>query len=168
MIAINEIKLVDVNSLKGHPKNPNMHTDEQIDHLAKQYAYQGIRTPIIVSKLSGYIVAGHGRMLAAKRANIGRVPVSFQDFKDTDQEFAFMVADNAVSDWAVLDKSLINAEIATLGPDFDLDMLGIEDFKLDPAENATEDEANSSSTSTTFATCPECGYNFEVVKEENE
>lgn len=131
-------KLVDPKTLKDNPKNRNKHGQDQIERLAELYAYQGVRHPIVVSNLTGFIVAGHGRKLAAIRAGIKEMPVVFQDFESLDQEYAFIQSDNAVSLWAELDLSAINADIQDLGPDFDINMLGIQDFTLDVAEKEFE------------------------------
>ena len=58
-------ELVDVIKLVEHPSNPNQHDDRQINLLARIIKAQGWRNPITVSKRSGYIVAGHGRLAAA-------------------------------------------------------------------------------------------------------
>lgn len=127
-------ELIDPKKLKNHPKNRNKHGQDQIDRLAEMYKYHGLRHPIIVSKISGHIVAGHGRKLAAIRAGVKEVPVVYQDFKDGEAEYAFLQADNAIALWAELDLSGINEDLADLGPDFDINMLGIQDFTLDVAE----------------------------------
>lgn len=138
-----KIAWVEVSSLKPHPKNPNKHTDDQIERLAKLMRYQGFRSPIVVSNLSGYIVAGHGRLLAAKKLKLEKVPVSFQDFSDHEQEYAHMTADNAIAEWATLDLGNINEELESLGPDFDLDFLGIKDFELEPADKYADKDADA-------------------------
>lgn len=131
-------ELVPVRDLKPHPKNPNKHPAEQIERLAKILQYQGWRKPITVSNLSGCITAGHGRLLAAKLLGEKTVPVDYQDYKDTDQELADLSADNSIAAWAEIDMGMINAMIPDLGPDFDLELLGFEDLKLDPSELGNE------------------------------
>ena len=126
--------LVPIKQLKKHPKNPNKHPFPQIERLSQLFEYHGIRHPIIVSKLTGHIVAGHGRLEAMKLAKMDKVPVNWQDFDDVDAEYAFLVADNGISDWADMDLSMINDAVTELGPEFDIDMLGLEDFTLDLAE----------------------------------
>jgi hypothetical protein len=134
------IEHVATKSLKAHPKNPNRHSAEQIDRLAQLIQYQGWRLPILVSKQSGYIVSGHGRWAAAKKLKLKEVPVIYQDFMDSDQEYAFLVSDNAIASWSALDLSQINVGLQDLGPDFDLNFLGIKDFKLDfDPEQSDED-----------------------------
>lgn len=127
-------KLVNPKDLFDHPKNRNNHDEEQVSRLAKLYSFHGIRHPIIVSKRSNYIVAGHGRKLAAIEANVEKFPVVYQDFESDEAEYAFIQADNAIASWAELDLAGINEDLADLGPDFDIDVLGIKDFTLDVAE----------------------------------
>ena len=62
--SYNEIR--DIVNLTAHPKNPNTHNDEQIRLLSEIIRHQGWRNPIVVSSRSGFIVAGHGRLLAAE------------------------------------------------------------------------------------------------------
>lgn len=131
-------ELINPSKLKNHPKNRNKHGQDQIERLAELYKYHGIRHPIIVSKLSKCIVAGHGRKLAAIRAGIKEMPVVYQDFESSESEYAFIQADNAIALWAELDMSGINSDIGDLGPDFDINMLGIQDFTLDVAEKDFE------------------------------
>ena len=135
-------ELVSIKELKPHPKNPNAHSDEQIARLGKILAYQGFRSPIVVSRNSGFIVAGHGRLLAAKEIGFKEVPVTYQDFADEDQEYAHLVADNAISEWSNLDLSQINLEVPSLGPDFDIDFLGIKDFEIEPADKYEDKDAD--------------------------
>lgn len=133
-----DIKLVKITELKSHPKNPNKHSQEQIDRLAKIIEYQGFRQPIVVSNLSGFIISGHGRLMAAKKLGYTEVPVIYEDFKDSDQEYAHLVADNAINQWAELEFSEINLELESLGPDLDIEMLGLKDFLLEPQEKFIE------------------------------
>lgn len=131
-------QLKDPFSLKNHPRNRNMHGEDQIERLSELYKYHGIRHPIIVSTLSNCIVAGHGRKLAAIRAGIKEMPVVFQDFDSSEAEYAFLQADNAIAAWSELDLKGINTDLADLGPDFDINMLGIQGFTLDVAEKTFE------------------------------
>ena len=131
-------ELLDPKKLKNHPKNRNKHGNDQIERLSELYKYHGIRHPIIVSNLSKCIVAGHGRKLAAIRAGIAEMPVVYQDFESSESEYAFIQADNAIALWAELDLTGINSDLADLGPDFDINMLGIQDFTLDMSDKEFE------------------------------
>lgn len=127
-------KLVPVSELKQHPKNRNAHPKDQVERLAKILKYQGWRYPIKVSKQSGFITSGHGRLEAAIENGWPEVPVNYQDYENETQEYADLQADNAIASWSDLDLSKINTDLSDLGPDFDLDMLGIKDFVLEPAD----------------------------------
>lgn len=127
-------KLVPVGELRCHPKNRNKHPEEQVDRLAKILKYQGWRYPIKVSNRSGYITSGHGRLEAAGLNEWSEVPVNFQDYESDEQEYADVQADNAIASWAELDLAALNADLADLGPDFDIDLLGIRDFVIEPAD----------------------------------
>ena len=130
-IACAYSELKDPSLLLPSSKNPNVHSEAQIERLAKLIEYYGFRHPIVVSKNSGFIVAGHGRWMAATKLGLSEVPVDYQEFDTPDAEYSFMVADNAVALWSELDLASINAEMINLGPDFDVDLFGIEDFKID-------------------------------------
>jgi hypothetical protein len=133
-IQAKEIQLVDIDSLVLNPKNNNKHPKEQIDRLAKLIQYQGFRNPVIVSKRTGFVLAGHGRIEAAKLAGLKEVPAMFQDFENEAQEYAYLTSDNAIASWAELDLSAVNTEMLDLGPDFDIDLLGIKDFVIEPMD----------------------------------
>lgn len=131
-----EISIVDINSLVLNPKNNNIHPEEQIERLAKLIQYNGFRNPVIVSKRSGFVVSGHGRIAAARKLDINQIPVMYQDFDNEAQEYAYLTSDNAIASWAKLDLSAINSEMLELGPDFDVDMFGIKDFIIEPMEGS--------------------------------
>ncbi len=124
-------KLVPIGDLKPHPRNRNTHPSDQINRLAAVIEYQGFRHPIIVSRLSNFIVAGHGRLAAAQCLNLKEVPVSYQEFESEEQEYAFLISDNAVALWAELDLEGINTDLGDLGENFDINLLGIKNFTVD-------------------------------------
>jgi len=107
-------ELQDPDKLIGHPKNPNEHSEEQIRLLAKIIDHQGFRNPIVVSKRSGFIVAGHARLKAALSLQLKEVPVDLQDFESEADEYAHLVADNKIAELADADNTLIAELIAEL------------------------------------------------------
>ena len=90
-------KLVPISELKPNPKNRNAHPQDQIERLAKILKYQGWRYPIKVSKRSGYITSGHGRLAAALLNAWDTVPVNYQDYESEEQEYADLQASNAIT-----------------------------------------------------------------------
>lgn len=132
-------ELVPLHKLQPNPKNPNKHPEKQIKRLAEIIDYQGMRSPIVVSKRSGFITKGHGRLEALKLLEWESAPVDFQEYENDAQEYADIVADNAISEWASMDLGEINKEMLDLGPDLNIDMLGIEDFEIELADKQNDD-----------------------------
>lgn len=139
-------ELVEIEKLKARPKNPNKHSSDQIQRLAKILQYQGIRRPVRASNQTGFITAGHGLVESLRFLKEKLVPVNYQNYEDEDQEYADIIADNSIASWAELDLSAINLEVPNLGPDFDIDLLGIKDFEIEPADKPKH-----------IKICPHCG-----------
>ena len=116
-------ELVDINKLKPNPKNPNTHPDSQLKLLAKIIQKTGWRAPITVSKLSGYIVKGHGRLYAAQLAGFKECPVEYQNFENEEEELSALLADNKLAELAQIDTEKL-AEIFNEFEFSDLDMTG--------------------------------------------
>ncbi len=125
-------KLVKIEELIPHPKNPNTHPQSQIKILAQNIRYHGWRHPIVVSKLSGYIVAGHGRLEAAKELGVSIVPVEYQNFASEDNELAVLVGDNRLAELSSLDLNGLQDIIDGFkASDFDTILAGFEPADLD-------------------------------------
>lgn len=135
-----------VGSLIHSPKNPKKHSAAQIKRLGKLLEFYGWRKPVVVSKQSGFIVTGHGKVMAAAKMGWKEVPVEYQDFESPDQELGYLVADNAIAEWdgCETDLAAVNTVMQDLdGMNFDLEMLGLEGFEVDAADkesDGTEDE----------------------------
>ncbi len=153
--------MVEVSKLRLHPKNRNKHPESQIERLAEILQYQGFRAPIRVSKLSGFVTGGHGRIAAAKLNGWEQVPVNYQEYASEEQEYADLVADNSIALWAELDLKGIGEDILQFGPDWNIELLGIKDFQLDPPNFApgTEDEQGQLDEKKPVQ-CPNCGEMF--------
>lgn len=133
-IQAKDIKLVRLADIQLNPKNRNKHSKEQIDRLCEIIKYQGFRNPVTISNRTNQLVAGEGRYLAVKQLNGTYIPAIFQDFDNEEQEYSYGVSDNAIASWAELDLSGINTDLGDLGPDFNIDWLGIKSFLLEPAD----------------------------------
>lgn len=99
--------IVDVVKLIPNPKNPNKHPDDQVALLARVIQAAGWRQPITVSTRSGFIVKGHGRLLAAQAAGLEAVPVDYQDYATEAEEYADLVADNRLAELSEIDSRLL-------------------------------------------------------------
>jgi len=146
------IKMVPIDTIKPSAVNRNIHPPEQIDRFVKILKEVGWRQPVIVSNRSGFLVAGHGRLLAATRLGLKEIPVMYQDFESEDEEYIFAASDNAIAAWAELDLAGINMDIPNLGP-FDIDLLGIKDFSVDMSEIKDPKEKKKK-------VCPACAHEF--------
>jgi len=100
-------KIVKIDDLKPNPQNPNKHPAAQIKLLSEIIQTTGWRMPITVSSLSGFIVKGHGRLLAAQLANLKEVPVDFQEYSNPAEELADLMADNRIAELADRDKKAL-------------------------------------------------------------
>jgi len=133
-------KEMDVVDLVPHPRNPNKHGDNQIALLAKIIGNQGWRNPIVVSERSGFIVAGHGRLGAARVLNVEKVPVDLQAFTNEAEEYAHLIADNRIAELAEADRDELAGLIKELEGKIDLDLTGFDAPSL--AELLGEEEGN--------------------------
>ena len=159
-------KLEDIANLVPHPQNPNKHPDKQIALLAKIIRHSGWRSPIVVSKRSGFIVSGHGRLEAAKLLNVQTVPIDVQDFKTEAEEFAHLVADNRIAELAEMSDNKLTELLSVLSEtDIDMDVTGFDQASLnallaplqdDPPDGFPEVDENIETTHT----CPKCDYKW--------
>lgn len=127
-------RVADPVSLIPHPRNPNTHPESQIALLARIIAHQGWRSPIVVSRRSGFIIAGHGRLQAAQLLKLSAVPVNDQDFATEADEWAHLVADNRLAELAEIDPLGLKGLLVDLGGEgFEMDLTG---FSPEPLAEA--------------------------------
>jgi len=107
MIHCKHDEMIEANTLRLNPRNPNRHPDNQIKLLAKIIENQGWRVPVIVSKRSDLIVSGHCRVQAALQLKDQSVPVVYQEFESDAEEWAHMIADNRIAELADMDNSAL-------------------------------------------------------------
>ena len=100
-------EMVALSALKPNPRNPNRHPPGQLALLAQNILALGWRHPVIVSRRSGYVVAGHARIEAARLLKCEEVPVDYQDFASDDEETAYLIADNRIAELAERDNAAI-------------------------------------------------------------
>ena len=99
--------IVPIKDLQPNPKNPNQHPPEQIKLLASVIRATGWRGPITVSTRSGYIVKGHGRLMAAELDDLKEVPVDYQNYASEAEEMADLTADNRIAELATIDNKML-------------------------------------------------------------
>lgn len=135
-------------NLIPYARNPRTHSDAQVAQIAASIAEFGFNNPILVDTKAG-IIAGHGRLLAARKLQLPRVPVIVLDHLSEAQKRAYILADNQLALNAGWDEDLLRIELAALQEeDFNLDLIGFDDEELarllaaqDAAEGLTDEDA---------------------------
>ena len=113
-----------IEQLVPYERNARTHSDEQIARIAASIQEFGFVSPILVDGNNG-VVAGHGRLMAAKSLGLREVPVVVVDHLTEAQRRAYVIADNQLALIAGWDDELLKAEISELeGMEFDLTVLG--------------------------------------------
>ena len=116
-------ELADPVTLVPNPRNPNQHPKKQIEMLAKIIKTQGWRAPVTVSKRSGYVVRGHGRLLAGLLLGTGQIPIDRQDYASEAEEWADLIADNRIAELSDINDVLM-AELLGELDGFDIELTG--------------------------------------------
>ncbi len=131
-------KMLPLEQIQPNPRNYNKHPEKQIKMLSKIIDYQGQRSPIVISKRSGFIVKGHGRLQAIKMLGWEQAAVDYQDYESEAQEYADMIADNKIAELADPDDELMKDIIRASEID-DFELFGLDDFSLDGLEKDEPD-----------------------------
>lgn len=132
-----DYKTVSVDSLIPYARNSRTHSDEQVAQIAASIKEFGFTNPVLIDGEGG-IIAGHGRVMAARKLGIGEVPCITLDYLTDAQKRAYIIADNKLALNAGWDDEMLRIELAELGEaDFDLELTG---FSLDEIEALDFDE----------------------------
>lgn len=113
MITTKEMKLVDIEKLVPYVNNARTHSTDQINKLRSSIREFGFINPVIIDKDYG-VIAGHGRIMAAKEEGIKEVPCVFADHLNEAQKKAYILADNRMALDAGWDEELLRVEIESL------------------------------------------------------
>ena len=139
-----KLEKVDINSLIGYARNARTHSKEQILQLRASLREYGFVNPIIVDKDLN-IIAGHGRVAAAKAEGMTEVPCVFAEHLTDAQKRAYILADNRLALNAGWDDEMLSVELSDLQASaFDLSLLGFSDAEMNKLmggmENAKDDD----------------------------
>nr|DAF87586.1 MAG TPA: adenine specific DNA methyltransferase [Siphoviridae sp. ctkkB9] len=125
-----QMKLVSISKLVPYVNNARTHSPEQIMKLRSSLREFGFINPVIIDKEFG-IIAGHGRVMAAKEEGIDEVPCVFVDYLTEAQKKAYILADNRMALDAGWDEEMLKIEIESLqGMDFDIGLAGFDDDEI--------------------------------------
>jgi len=141
------IELWPLHKLTPYARNSRTHSDEQVAQIAASIVEFGFNNPILVDTSAG-IIAGHGRLLAARKLKLEQVPVVVLDHLTETQKRAYILADNRLAELAGWDENLLRGELAELrDADFNLDSIGFDQAELDrllapePNDGLTDEDA---------------------------
>jgi DNA modification methylase len=135
-----------VDKLVPFARNARTHSDEQVAQIAASIAEFGFLNPILVDTNAG-ILAGHGRLLAARKLKLTEVPVVILDHLSETQKRAFLIADNRISENAGWDEALLRTELEALQAEgVELDLLGFSDDELNDLLSVGQEEQATSET----------------------
>ena len=140
--------MVPVDSLIPYARNARTHSEEQIAQIAASIREFGWTNPILTDGDKG-LIAGHGRLAAARKLELTEVPVIELGHLSPEQKKAYILADNRIALNSGWDEELLKLELQELqGVDFDLDLLGFGDDEIERLLNGdqvggglTEDDA---------------------------
>lgn len=126
MGKIEKIETVKVSKLIPYEKNAKMHGKNQLDVLKKSIQEFGFLTPCLIDK-DFNIIAGHGRVMAAKQLKIESVPCVFVEGLTESQRRAYILADNRLGELGEWDMDLVMEELTDLNDlNFDISLTGFE------------------------------------------
>lgn len=133
-----------VGTLKSNPNNSRVHSKRQIHQIAKSITEFGFTNPVLVDK-NNTVIAGHGRLAAAKLLGIEQVPTIRLEHLSPDQLRAYVIADNRLAEKAGWDTAILGIELQhllTIDSEFDVTVTGFEIPDIDlllSAPNQTPD-----------------------------
>ena len=122
--------LADINDLIPYIRNARTHSESQIAQIAASIKEFGFLSPILIAE-DNTILAGHGRLAAARKLGLTKVPCVKESHLTETQRRAYIIADNKLSLNAGWDEDILAIELSELqGADFDLDILGFDESEL--------------------------------------
>ena len=141
-----DYKKKNISELIPYINNSRTHSDEQVSQIASSIKEFGFTNPVLIDAAGG-IIAGHGRVMAAKKLNLTEIPCIVLDALTEAQKKAYIIADNQLPLNAGWNLDTLRLEIESLGElDFDIDLLGFDDDFLnglleeEPTEGLTDED----------------------------
>jgi DNA modification methylase len=138
MLGATKIEWRSVETLIPYAKNARTHSDEQVAQIAGSIKEFGFNNPVLVDK-DNSIIAGHGRLMAARKLGMDKVPVVQLGHMTEAQRKAYVLADNRIALNSGWDTSMLSLELQELKNDIDLSLLGFDADELDALLNPIEE-----------------------------
>ena len=125
-----EIVSLSVNDLIPYDSNPKIHSEDQIQQLADSIREWGWTVPILIDE-NQTVLAGHGRLYAAKKLGMDNVPCVIANNWSEDQKKAYIIADNRLAQNGSWDHKLLNEQLAQLSESFDINLAGFSNTDIE-------------------------------------
>ena len=126
MAKIDKVQEVRLDSLKPYEKNAKVHGQEQVNKIADSIREFGFLSPLLIDK-DFNIIAGHGRVMAAKQLGMETVPAVFIEGLTETQRRAYILADNKLTELGGWDDDMVRIELEALNmEDFNIELTGFE------------------------------------------
>jgi DNA modification methylase len=138
MLGATKIEWQSVDKLIPYAKNARTHSDEQVAQIAGSIKEFGFNNPVLVDK-DNSVIAGHGRLMAARKLGMDKVPVVQLGHMTEAQRKAYVLADNRIALNSGWDTSMLSLELQDLKDDIDLSLLGFDPDELDALLNPIEE-----------------------------
>ena len=160
---IKELQSVEIAKIKPYKNNAKIHGKNQLKKLQESISEFGFLTPCLIDQEYN-LIAGHGRVEAAKALGMKEVPCVFVENLTEEQRKAYILADNKLSELAEWDLEILNKELAELSEaGMDISLVGFE------LNNEITQELNEGVEITIESLgdenfkyeCPECGFRFD-------
>lgn len=131
MKTTTELKLIDIDKLIPYINNARTHSPEQVNQIVSSIREFGFVNPVLIDAEYN-VIAGHGRIMAAKQEGIKEVPCVLVEHLTEAQRKAYILADNKLAENAGWDMELLKIELEELSDlDFNLDLTGFELGEID-------------------------------------
>jgi len=164
-----QIEMMAVADLVPYARNSRTHGDAQVAQIAASIREFGFTNPVLIDA-DGGIIAGHGRVLAARKLKMAEVPCIMLDHLTDTQRRAYVIADNQIAIGAGWNEELLSLELNDLHLEgFDMGLMGFDAAELSKLMGFDEEiEAPESSSKEIDpddykmgCKCPKCGFEFD-------
>ena len=167
--TVSKIEAVEVDRLIPYARNSRTHDEAQVSQIAGSIREFGFTNPVLIDSENG-IIAGHGRVMAAGKLGMDKVPCIRLGHLTETQKRAYIIADNKLALNSGWDEELLGLELAELREeDFDLGLVGFDadtiEAMLNPPDPTPEESSGGEIDVDGMemeCTCPKCGFEFDT------
>jgi len=156
------LELIDIDKLIPYANNARTHSEDQIKKIQASIREFGFVNPVLIDKNYG-IIAGHGRVVAARREGINKVPCVWVEHLTEAQKKAYILADNRLALDAGWDMEMLKVEMEQLQElDFDVELTGFDAGEIERLTTGVDLDSGDDNNvqSGELCKCPKCGFEF--------